>query len=172
MRKTLVVLLAAMAMTSAVYAKDYHRYSRRAPQTQQYAQFVSKQQAGQAALDAIWQQYQQNAFVDEVELKNKNGDAYYKVEVKLYSGKEYDVYVDAKTGQVKQTNVSYDEAGKIAEQAVFERYQTSGRIGDVELKYKNARSYYEVEIKTFNGMEFDVNVDAQTGNVLRIKMDD
>ena len=172
MRKTLVVLLAAMAMTSVASAKDWNKYSRQTPQKQQqYAQFISKQEAAQIALDTIWQKYQQNGYVDDVELKNKNGDAYYKVEVELARGQEYDVYINARTGEVKQTAVSYEEAGKIALDAVFNRVQQQGRLDDVELKMKNGKSYYEVEVKVPSGMEFEVYIDAQTGNVTNIKID-
>ena len=156
MRKTLVVLLAAMAMTSVASAKDWNKYSRQTPkQQQQYAQFISKQEASQIALDTIWQKYQQNGYVDDVELKNKNGDAYYKVEVELPRGAEYDVYIDART---------------IALNAVFDRYQQQGRLDDVELKMKNGQSYYKAEVKVPSGMEFEVYVDAQTGKVTRMKM--
>ena len=173
MRKTLLVLLAAMAMTSVASAKDYNKYSRQTPRMQQqYAQFISRQEASQIALDTIWQKYQQNGYVDDVELKNKNGDAYYKVEVELPRGAEYDVYIDARTGAVKQTAVSYEEAGKIALDAVFDRYQQQGRLDDVELKMKNGQSYYKAEVKVPSGMEFEVYVDAQTGKVTRMKMDD
>ena len=176
MRKTLVALLATLAMTSTVYAKDwnkqYNKQFHKTPQTQQYAQFISKQEAAQIALDEVWQQYQQNGRIDDVELKNKNGEAYYKVEVDVARGQEYDVYIDARTGEVKQMAVSYQQAEQIALDAVFNQYQQQGRIDDTELKYNNGRSFYEVEIKVPSGMEFEVSVDAQSGQVLRIKLDD
>ncbi|MBR5939643.1 MAG: PepSY domain-containing protein, partial [Neisseriaceae bacterium] len=89
----------------------------------------------------------------------------------LPRGQEYDVYIDARTGAVKQTAVSYEEAGKIALDAVFNRVQQQGRLDDVELKMKNGKSYYEVEVKVPSGMEFEVYIDAQTGNVTNIKID-
>ena len=58
MRQIIIALLAAVAMTSTVYAKDHNKHSSRVSPTQQYTQYISKQDAAQIALDTIWQKYQ------------------------------------------------------------------------------------------------------------------
>lgn len=49
--------------------------------------------------------------------------------------------------------------------------KVSGKVREVELKHKKSVSYYEVDIIK-NNQEYDVYIEASTGKVLKVKLDD
>ncbi|WP_040287329.1 PepSY domain-containing protein [Sporosarcina koreensis] len=49
--------------------------------------------------------------------------------------------------------------------------QVPGQVVKAELEYEHGTLIYEVEIRTADGHKFEVEVDANTGRVLRVKPD-
>ncbi|SDO34487.1 PepSY domain-containing protein [Alkalicoccus daliensis] len=115
--------------------------------------------------------------LDEVELDTEDGLLIYEVELD-YQGEDYDIDVDAHTGEIvkvdddllgtsaeEEMNVSLQEAEEIALSAF-----SSGKIDDRELETKNGRFVYELEVE-IHDEDGDVYVDAQTGKILHIESD-
>lgn len=50
--------------------------------------------------------------------------------------------------------------------------EVPGNIQGVELEREGGRRYYEVEIRNAEGVEMEVDVDAETGMVLSVQADD
>ncbi|MGE7603275.1 PepSY domain-containing protein [Peribacillus sp. NPDC097675] len=122
----------------------------------------------------------------EVVQVEKEWDEYpvtYDMTVKTEEG-YHEVEVDAKDGKVlsqerdddqdedaliqealKTAKISMEEAEKIALK------QVEGQITDLEADMENGSLIYEVEIKQ-GPKEYDVDIDANTGKVLKMEMDD
>ena len=66
----------------------------------------------------------------------------------------------------QQAKISMDEARAIALKRV------SGKVIDEELEKEKGRLQYAFDIKTADGKNFDVEIDAITGEVLQAKEDD
>lgn len=49
--------------------------------------------------------------------------------------------------------------------------QIPGEIVKVELDTENGRLVYEVEIRNMHGVKYEVEVDAQTGRIVKIELD-
>ncbi|MBD7909049.1 PepSY domain-containing protein [Sporosarcina sp. Sa3CUA8] len=49
--------------------------------------------------------------------------------------------------------------------------QVPGHVVKAELEYDQGTVIYEIEIRTHDGQKYEVKVDANTGNVLRVKLD-
>ena len=89
---TAVLLVFAIGMT--VRADSDASYYRRYRQ-----QFISHAEAGQIALAAFEATYNMKGRIDEVEFDHERYGDFFEVEIKV-GGREYDVYVDARTGRV------------------------------------------------------------------------
>jgi len=115
--------------------------------------------------------------VISVEAELDNGKAIYEFDIKSADGKEWEVEVDAKTGKVLEVNlevadandpafkskakITVDEAKKIA----FALH--AGEIVESEFKIEaDGNPSYEFDIKTKDGKEWEVEVDAVTGKVV------
>lgn len=61
--------------------------------------------------------------------------------------------------------ISIEEAMTIALQ------QVPGHVVKAELEYDQGAVVYEIDIRTRDGQKYEVKVDANTGNVLRVKLD-
>lgn len=110
--------------------------------------------------------------VQEVELENVNNNLVYEVDIEK-DGKEFEVSVDAETGQVKSieeesedvpiTGSALERASAAALNHIGEGEVTETEIGDEE-------GYYEIEITLDNGQEVDVHLDEDF-NVLSTEWD-
>lgn len=49
--------------------------------------------------------------------------------------------------------------------------QVPGQVVKVELDWEHGRQIYEVDIRAQNGVKYEVEIDAHTGQVLRVKVD-
>jgi len=80
------------------------------------------------------------------------------------------------SGQAEAASNSVSQNGQQrigAEQAVQKALAAfDGRVEGVELERKGTSLYYEVDIENSQGQERDVLVDAYTGKVLKIRIDD
>lgn len=121
--------------------------------------------------------------VENIELESYKGNQYYEVEVEN-GKKDYDLYIDAYTGEVQRmkedrndddwddrtevvqsTNLISDEKAKqIAEKAV------NGTVTELEFDEDDGRFVYELELITNKG-ETDVEIDAVTGKVIELNFD-
>ncbi|NGZ77584.1 PepSY domain-containing protein [Saccharibacillus alkalitolerans] len=145
---------------------------------------ISKAQAKQIALKA------QKGKVDDIELKTRNGKAYYEVDIDRQSG-DVDVWVDAYTGSIlkvvsdddsedsddrgsdKSTSGTASSKVKVTAAqagAIAVKHVGGGKVTDSDLDREDGRYVYEIEIRTANG-EADVTVDANTGRVLESHVD-
>lgn len=125
--------------------------------------------------------------VTEVELERKLSGSVYEVEIKK-DGYEYDLDLDAVTGEVLKEDKSKDddEAGlddnstksdssdvAITHEAAIEiaLKEAAGTVTEIELERDNGRTYYEIELEEGN-KEVDIEVDANSGAVLSVAKDD
>ena len=65
----------------------------------------------------------------------------------------------------RYSRISIEDAMSIASS------QIPGEIVKVELEKENGIYLYEVDIVNAEGIKYEVEIDAQTGNVLNIKID-
>jgi len=110
--------------------------------------------------------------VQEVELENVNSNPVYEVDIEK-DGKEFEVSVDAETGQIKSveeesedvpiTGSALERASAAALNHIGEGEVTDTEIGDEE-------GYYEIEITLDDGQEVDVHLDEDF-NVLSTEWD-
>lgn len=49
--------------------------------------------------------------------------------------------------------------------------QVPGQVVKVELEHERGRQVWEVDIRAYNGIKYEVEVDAHSGQVLRVKRD-
>lgn len=61
--------------------------------------------------------------------------------------------------------ISIEEAMMIALQ------QVPGHVVKAELEYDHGAVIYEIDIRTSDGQKYEVKIDANSGNVLRVKPD-
>ncbi|MGJ9382804.1 PepSY domain-containing protein [Salipaludibacillus sp. CF4.18] len=115
--------------------------------------------------------------LDEVELDTDDGVQVYEVEID-FEGDDYDIKVDAYTGEIRETDddllntpvadevsISLEEAKKIVSELA-----PGGIIDDVDLEMKNSRYVYEIEVE-INDEDGDVQIDAETGEILKLEDD-
>ncbi|MCL2049371.1 MAG: PepSY domain-containing protein [Defluviitaleaceae bacterium] len=122
--------------------------------------------------------------VKDIEIDRLQGVQVYEVEVR-FGGIEYDVYVNADTGVVErlkedgryninattapcltQATVAFARASQIALDEVG-----GDSIKDIELEHKRGNLTFEVEVRVGYD-EYDIDICATTGEVLRVKLDD
>ncbi|TDQ37427.1 PepSY domain-containing protein [Aureibacillus halotolerans] len=122
--------------------------------------------------------------VTDVDVEVENDHVYYEVEVQTNNG-ERTVYVDGTNGSIianhadddddddrenlnpanANVKISMEQAEKIALQ------QASGTIVEASLDEDDGRYEYEFEIQTNSG-EAEVTIDANSGSVLEVELDD
>ncbi|MEK3785509.1 PepSY domain-containing protein [Paenibacillus sp. FSL K6-1230] len=83
-------------------------------------------------------------------------------------------WIGSGQAEAASNSVNQNEKQRIgAEQAVQKALAAfNGTVEGVELERKGTSLYYEVDIENSQGQERDVLVDAYTGKVLKIRMDD
>ncbi|SHF94460.1 PepSY domain-containing protein [Ornithinibacillus halophilus] len=116
--------------------------------------------------------------IDSIELEYDDGYSYYEVEIENKAA-EYDVYVDAYTGEVlgvetddinddythsTQDMITSEEAIEIALK------QVEGKVVEIEFDEDDGRFEYEIELKTDKG-EAEITIDAITGEVRELEID-
>lgn len=122
------------------------------------------------------EQVEGDGWVQSIHLESERNTLYYDVEVETETH-DYDIDLDALTGEalsVEQeldTNTAYAETAISLQQAVtIALDQTQGEFRDVERKQDAGRVYYEVETGE-NGKETEVKIDAETGEIIKAKVD-
>ena len=116
--------------------------------------------------------------VTKVEFERERSGDIYEVEV-ISDGIEYDLDIDAKTGEVLRTEKddddSYDTNKKIRasdeklltidEVIAIALKKAKGTVTDVELDDDDGRMHYDIEIED-GTYEYDFEIDAVTGEIL------
>lgn len=138
----------------------------------------------------------------DTELEDEDGTVVYGVEVTDEQGKKQDVKVDAKTGKVLKVEADDEEEnekgekeekedkdGEVSdqqEQQLLEKEakitaeesttialkEVKGQVTDTELEDEDGTVVYGIEITDDQGKKHDVKVDAKTGKVLKVDVDD
>ncbi|KAB7668909.1 PepSY domain-containing protein [Bacillus sp. B1-b2] len=155
---------------------------------------ITKEEAISAALKEV------AGKAAKTELEDEDGTVVYGVEVTDDQGKNQDVKVDAKTGKVlkveaddenekadkeekedKDSEVSdeqeqqqLEKEAKISaeESTTIALKEVKGQVTDTELEDEDGTVVYGVEITDDQGKKHDVKVDAKTGKVLKVDLDD
>jgi len=77
-----------------------------------------------------------------------------------------EVAAGAQTSYSAEAKISYERAKEIALATVG-----GGTVKEIELDRENGRLVYEVEVK-YNGREYEIDIDAITGEIVKYKIDD
>ncbi len=147
-------------------------------EVKQTNEVIGMEKAKAAALKQV------NGTVEGIELESKNGRTYYEVDIDK-DKKDYDIYVDAHTADIlKVEENGFDDdrddqvstttlEGLLSEQEAMAiaTKQVAGEIVKIELDKDDGRYEYEMELKTDKG-EADITIDAETGKVLELELDD
>lgn len=127
---------------------------------------------------------EQDGQIDDIELETDDGYTYYEVEINN-SNADYDIYIDAHTGNVLEVEVdSHDdfdeENDKTKEKSTFISLEEAkqiavsvfgGKVVELELDEDDGHYEYEVEVQTKHG-EAEIVIDAVTGEILEKELDD
>ncbi|MBG9443140.1 PepSY domain-containing protein [Cytobacillus firmus] len=123
--------------------------------------------------------------VESIELERVKGKQYYEIDID--NGEEdFDIKINALDGKVisinkeRDDNDDNDQAEKeingekiISEQNAIEiaEKEVNGMMKEIEIDEDDGQILYEVELQTKKG-EADVDIDAETGKVLKVELDD
>ncbi|MGA5692304.1 PepSY domain-containing protein [Cytobacillus pseudoceanisediminis] len=122
--------------------------------------------------------------VESIELERANGKQYYEIDIE--NGKEdFDIKVHALDGEVISINKRNDDddddqsekevnrENVISEQKAIEiaEKEVNGTMKEIEIDEDDGQILYEVELQSNKG-EADVDIDAETGKVLKVELDD
>lgn len=136
--------------------------------------------------------------VINVEIDTEHGQKMYEVEMKNTAKGRIDVDVSAETGKIIEIDVERDDdeghdeghdEGKHkqmhkdgvypkisidhAEQIALSQLDgRDGRVEEVKLDQDDGEMVYKVEIETQNGLEYDLKIDANSGKVVEMELDD
>lgn len=127
---------------------------------------------------------EQDGQIDDIELETDDGYTYYEVEINN-SDADYDIYIDAHTGNVLEVEVdSHDdfdeENDKTKEKSTFISLEEAkqiavsvfgGKVVELEFDEDDGHYEYEVEVQTKHG-EAEIVIDAVTGEILEKELDD
>ncbi|GAB4074785.1 hypothetical protein GCM10028778_22880 [Barrientosiimonas marina] len=134
----------------------------------------------------------------ETDLDDEDGETVYEVDVKGEDGKMWDLDINAQNGDVLQKHADDDEGRdededdgddelsdkeeqkQLKKEAAItaEKSQSialkevKGDVIDNELDKEDGTVVYSLEIRDDQGTEHDVDVDAKTGDVLKMEKDD
>jgi uncharacterized membrane protein YkoI len=139
--------------------------------------FLSLDEVKKIALQEV------DGVVEEMELENKSNKAIYEVDIEK-DDIDYDLYIDAYSGEIysvdrddhdndddddnflnNKNTISQDDAIAIAEKTA------NGKVVEIKLDEDDGFLKYDVELRTDRG-EAEVEIDAITGNVLEVELDD
>ena len=156
-KKLLVIALASALMSSLAYAGDAHTGKL------------------ETCLKAALAKHSGNVLTLEAEIEN--GKPIYEFDIKDSDGKEWEVECDAKSGKVTEEEQEVENAkdplfsakAKItqeeAKKTALAKYP--GTVVESEFSIESdGNPSYEFDIKTKDGKEWEVEIDAVTGKVL------
>ena len=132
--------------------------------------------------------------VNKVELEDEDGTIVYGIEIVSEDGSQQDVKIDAQTGKVVkveaddkeengkendeendgQNQAELAKQAKITEEAATKTAleKVPGTVNKVELEDEDGHVVYDVEINAKDGSKQSVKVDAQTGKIIKVELED
>lgn len=123
--------------------------------------------------------------VESIELERVKGKQYYEIDI-VNGEKDFDIKINALDGKVISINKERDDDDDndqsekeingekiISEQNAIEiaEKEVNGMMKEIEIDEDDGQILYEVELQTNKG-EADVDIDAETGKVLKVELDD
>ncbi len=122
--------------------------------------------------------------VGRVEQEMEDGRIVWNVRVTASDGTRTDVRIDAETGNVIRTRTGNAEAreridddaasadSKISQSRAIEiaKGLNSGNVENAELEAEDGRLAWKVRLVAADGTRMDVRIDAETGNVIRLRV--
>ncbi|WP_370221820.1 PepSY domain-containing protein [Cytobacillus sp.] len=121
--------------------------------------------------------------VESIELERANGNQYYEIDIENGT-EDFDIKINALDGKVisfnKERDDDNDQSEKevygeniISEQKAIEiaEKEVNGTMKEIEIDEDDGQILYEVELQTKKG-EADVDIDAETGKVLKVELGD
>ena len=127
--------------------------------------------------------------ITEEDLERENGVLHYSFDIRDANGKVFDVEVDAKNGQILKAaadtededddddddNVTTQQQASLAQSAQVKKAQAEvialnripGEIIKTEIERENGKLFWGFDIRDKNGKVFEVEVDANTGQIIK-----
>lgn len=119
---------------------------------------------------------QHDGTVTEVELEHEHGTAVYELEV-ITKDAKYKVDIDPDSGKVINDRKGHDDPDdrakaeeaklSITEAIQIAEKEGNGKVTEIDLDRERGGLIYEAEVQASDGKEYDVEVDANTGDVIR-----
>lgn len=119
---------------------------------------------------------QHDGTVTEVGLEHEDGTVVYELDV-ITKDAKYKVDIDPDTGKIVNDRKGHDdpddrakaEEAKISmtDAINIAQKEVDGKVTEIDLDRENGQLIYDAEVKTSDGKEYDVEVDANTGDVIR-----
>ncbi len=114
----------------------------------------------------------------EAELEIWKGFLVYEVELSTGKGRTIEILIDAGTGLVLGQEEEEDEHANnrpvpisLQDALKTARTEKPGIATEAELKKQNGRLFYHIEIITDKNQIFEIDINAETGTILKIKAD-
>lgn len=121
--------------------------------------------------------------IESIEIERENGKKYYDIDIE--NGQvEYDIHIDALTGKIISTDEDWDdEDGKddnqmdgkniISTKKAIEiaEKEVNGTVKEIEKDEDDGNVIYDIQLRTSQG-KTEVDIDASTGKVLKVEIDD
>ncbi|MFA1822588.1 PepSY domain-containing protein [Virgibacillus oceani] len=120
--------------------------------------------------------------IKELELDKDDGRLEYEIEIKNENREEAELDIDAHTGEILKMDLELkpnstgskqlpEDILSVAEISEIALNEFSGRLKEIELDTDDGHLIYEVEIKN-KGKEAEMDIDARTGEIFEIEIDD
>ncbi|MBG9543463.1 hypothetical protein ABE29_11885 [Cytobacillus firmus] len=178
---TVISLAGALLLGGAVAAgaADTNEKGSAGSKKEAAKDFITVEEAKKIALSEA------EGSVESIELERVKGNQYYEIDID--NGKEdFDIKISALDGKVISINKERDDDDDndqsekeingeniISEQKAIEiaEKEVNGTIKEIEIDEDDGQILYEVELQTNKG-EADVDIDAETGKVVKVELDD
>lgn len=137
--------------------------------------FLSVKEAKKIALS------EQEGHVESIDLEKEHGRLYFEVDIEQ-GNKDYEIYIDASTGEVLKVDFDDDSMNKDRTEYSFADFITiekakeiavgevGGEVIEIELDEDDGRYEYDLELRIDRG-EADITIDAVTGEILEVELD-
>ncbi|WP_080875360.1 PepSY domain-containing protein [Oceanobacillus timonensis] len=196
MNKKIGIIVGAIALTGIVGTGIYHTEASEASEpNEEQVQITEKENVTmEEATKKLEEEYQ--GTIKELELDKEGNNLYYEAEI-IADNQEYDVVIDAASGEVvyeekddddrdEERNMEADQqkANKeneqnhvdrsnfIAQEEAIEiaKQEFDGEVVEMEFDHDDGKYVYELEL--VNGQkEADIDIHAETGDILSLEVD-
>lgn len=124
---------------------------------------------------------EQDGYVESIDLEKEHGRLYYEVDIEQ-GNKDYEIYIDASTGEVLKVDFEDDSRDKDKNEHNFADFITidkakdiavgelGGEVIEIDLDEDDGRYEYDLELRVDRG-EAEITIDAVTGEILELEID-